>query len=219
MEFCISAINDKIDIDDVKDPEKRHKIELLTKTYFAGLYELIDEPVNIEFGGVINLKYKKEICCICTENCIGRSPVCTKCDCVNIYHKKCLETWFKQKKICPTCRKAFNSRSKGYEEVKIQNPFGTPKNSTNKKATGKGPPQNFKYVCDGLTHAKRSNFKKLSSALVHAKQKHHLQINQNRWGMWNCQYGGICDGTANFTEEQLFEHLCSFHDCKVIIAK
>ncbi len=39
-------------------------------------------------------------CCICYEGIVEGKML----SCGHIYHKECIDTWFKEKKICPYCR-------------------------------------------------------------------------------------------------------------------
>lgn len=67
----------------------------------------IYSPMNVEESTqkkylleMIKPEYKT--CCVCTET-IENDPYMTTC--FHLYHKKCIEVWFKTKRICPSCNK------------------------------------------------------------------------------------------------------------------
>ncbi len=208
MEFCLTAKNEDIVFEGIKDPDMRQKIHLLTKAYFGGLYELMGKPVDIQVSALFVLKPRVEPCCICLENCVGLRSVTARCDCIGkYYHEKCLRKWFQRKKICPTCRKECVGR--GYEFVTFSNPYGTFRKGKRTKS-----PSQFKYQCCGGTHPKRSSFKLLRSALKHAKEKHEVPIRVHSRDNWKC-CDPDCSGNS-FSHEGMLHHLLHIHHITVI---
>ena len=52
--------------------------------------------------------YGETSCCsICLEDCIQGQRVRSLNSCYHIFHVKCIEHWFSEKQICPTCRKEY----------------------------------------------------------------------------------------------------------------
>ncbi len=45
----------------------------------------------------------EEECCICYEG-LKSENVVVRLSCDHMYHKECIEEWFKEKRICPYCR-------------------------------------------------------------------------------------------------------------------
>lgn len=220
MEFCVTVKNDSVVIDGVKDPETQQKISNLTKTYLCELYKLLSEPMDVQLSSLIHLTPKEELCCICLEDCVGTSgpPVSPKCECEGTYHRKCLETWYRKKKVCPTCRKRFNNKDKGYRETTYRNPYETSRGGVSMRNNS---PSQSKYICCGGTHPRRSSFKTLDSALKHAKDKHSNAINYTlmRGGMWRCLHEG-CDAIEDtYTEDAYLEHLQERHHIRTIEKK
>ena len=39
--------------------------------------------------------------------------------CGHVYHKKCLQEWFKKKQVCPYCRKDFSPQKKYSKKVVV----------------------------------------------------------------------------------------------------
>ncbi len=216
MEFCLTAKNEDIVFEGIKDPDMRQKVHLLTKAYFGGLYELMGTAgaVDVQVSALFVLKPRVEQCCICLENCVGLRSVTARCDCIGkYYHEKCLRKWFQRKKICPTCRHGCVGR--GYDFVTFSNPYGTFRKGKRTKS-----PSQFKYQCCGGTHPKRSSFKLLRSALKHAKEKHGVPILIHSINSWKCD-DVRCTFTkeSTFTHEDMLHHLLDVHHTTVITEK
>ena len=47
-------------------------------------------------------------CSICLEDCVEGQRVRSLNECFHIFHMKCIENWFIEKQICPTCRKEYH---------------------------------------------------------------------------------------------------------------
>lgn len=59
-------------------------------------------------------------CVICFESLDdkNRPPAIIK-HCGHVYHKECLEPWFKQKRNCPSCRIHVNKYYNGKDEIQL----------------------------------------------------------------------------------------------------
>jgi hypothetical protein len=63
------------------------------RIYLKNVREVKDEEV------IIKVEIETE-CCICYEGVIEGKML----SCGHIYHKECIDEWFKEKRICPYCR-------------------------------------------------------------------------------------------------------------------
>ena len=65
------------------------------RTYFRNFTQLPqEEPLHV-------VKVDEGVeCCICYEGVVEGKML----SCGHIYHKECIDEWFKEKKICPYCR-------------------------------------------------------------------------------------------------------------------
>lgn len=43
-------------------------------------------------------------CSICTDHLLSPSEFISACSCGHVYHERCLQTWIKTSRTCPTCR-------------------------------------------------------------------------------------------------------------------
>ena len=53
---------------------------------------------------LVLMKDNEHDCAICLENLSNNEEAAKLC-CTHMYHKKCIDEWFKKKLICPKCRK------------------------------------------------------------------------------------------------------------------
>jgi hypothetical protein len=60
------------------------------------------KQINLKKLCMVNIKnINHENCTICLEE----PEDCSQLKCGHIYHKECINEWFKKKKTCPNCRK------------------------------------------------------------------------------------------------------------------
>ena len=67
------------------------------RIYIKNVREVKDEEV------IIKVEIETE-CCICYEGVIEGKML----SCGHIYHKECIDEWFKEKRICPYCRTSYD---------------------------------------------------------------------------------------------------------------
>jgi hypothetical protein len=113
--YLCSAINIGVFIDMIMFHNyKPNILETITDMYYIIIFLFIDKingdenqlvlPVHEPF--VIEKIYKKDIMGDCSI-CLSDNELVTEILCNHTFHKKCIETWFKSSKTCPTCRYHF----------------------------------------------------------------------------------------------------------------
>jgi len=60
-----------------------------------------------EISDLYDLFGETSYCSICLEECCEGQRVRSLNKCYHIFHMKCIENWFVEKQICPTCRKEY----------------------------------------------------------------------------------------------------------------
>jgi len=70
------------------------------RTYLRNFTQL---PQNEDEEVVVSVDNGTE-CCICYEGIVEGKML----SCGHIYHKECIDAWFKEKRICPYCRTSYD---------------------------------------------------------------------------------------------------------------
>jgi hypothetical protein len=121
FEFVIEATHENSHLVINLRNEIHNNDENISETILNLLSEITDiintEELDLQISNTINLKpsefkevdkkYTSETCSICLENFKEDDSV-YKLKCDHVYHKTCLDTWFKIKNNCPMCKKNIN---------------------------------------------------------------------------------------------------------------
>jgi hypothetical protein len=63
-------------------------------------------------------------CCLICNDIITNEFTILNCNCKSsLYHKSCIEQWFKISKKCPTCNKKFHEKPTKYKKLISQNSY------------------------------------------------------------------------------------------------
>ena len=87
--------------DTESDSDSDSDSDSIADTHFKNKSVVIDIPEDI-FESVELSDTDHEICCICLDNLEDNAIKINKCS--HIYHKECIEEWFKINQTCPICR-------------------------------------------------------------------------------------------------------------------
>lgn len=190
--------------------KQKEAFDKAAKNFLADVWNIFQDPVNLQSQCFIQIMPVDFTCCICFEMCSKKNAVRVPCGCKDkFYHKECLRMWYKVKKICPTCRHIVVS-SPPYIGVKVKNPFKEEE------------PKKLSYQCDGSTHPRKSTYVNLNSALEHIRVKHNVPIQREKntgtkGYTYRCLFTETCSqDNRKFTDMEMMEHLRTIHHSNVI---